>query len=366
MGKTKFVGGDTCGDQNSLDIFASPFNTDADRIKKVSAEYKKVGIAKAFSLYYGLTLSNEIKQNRQINNISVLEVGKIYTGTVRGIENGNIEIFYPGCKEDIVCKESFASCIDSINNYLLTHDNKIMFELREKKQDTYYVSIINAYYKTWVNMINKAIDHEDCIEVHLEELVKGGYTGTTPITPLVQLTGKDYVSSIFVPGSHIVLNIERNFEQWVGENIYIVPQKFVEFKKDLATGLVENCLVGSRKRRLQIIGMQNTYEMYKDMENAIKLAEFAGKTEIERPVYEGIVTGVINSKEKTGVFVEVTEKFITGLLPIDSYDLLDYKPGDVVNVYVNEFEVQKGRDPFVLNKNGQVLKCNVRPIFGKA
>ena len=59
-------------------------------------------------------------------------------------------------------------------------------------------------------------------------------------------------------------------------------------------------------------------------------------------------------------------KFITGLLPIDSYDLLDYKPGDMVNVYVHEFEVQKGRDPFVLNKNGQVVKCNVRPIFAKA
>lgn len=363
---SKFIGGDTCGDENANEIFSSQFNTEVERIKRTSADYKKVGIAKAFSLYYGLELSNEVKQNRQINNISVLECGKIYTGTVKGISNGNLEIAYPGCKEEIVCKESFSSCLDNINNYLLTHDNKIMFELREKKKDTYYVSVINAYYKTWVNMINKAIDHEDCIEVHLEELVKGGYTGTTPITPLVQLTGKDYVSSIFVPGSHIVLNIERNFEQWVGENIFIVPQKFVEFKKDMQAGLVENCLVGSRKRRLQIIGMQNTYEMYNEMETANKLAELAGNTEVERRVYEGVVTGVINSKEKTGVFVEVTEKFITGLLPIDSYDLLDYKPGDTIEVYVREFEVQKGRDPFVVNKNGKVLKCNVRPIFAKA
>ena len=363
---SKFIGGNTCGDENAMDVFASPFNTEAERIKKVSADYKKVGIAKAFSLYYGLTLSNEIKQNRQVNNVAVLEVGKIYTGSVKGIENGNVEIFYPGCKEEIVCKESFASCLDAVTNYLLNHDNKIMFEVREKKKDNYYVSIINAYYKSWLSMINKAIEHEDCVEVHLEELVKGGYTGTTPITPLVQLTGKDYVSSIFVPGSHIVLNIEHNFEQWVGEDIYIVPQKFVEFKTDLKSGLTENCLVGSRKRRLQIIGMQNLYDMYTSMENAVKLAQIAGKTEIEKPVYEGIVTGVINSKEKTGVFVEVTEKFITGLLPVDSYDLLDYKPGDPVNVYIKEFETQKGRDPFVLNKQGQVLKCNVRPVFAKA
>lgn len=366
MGKNKIVGGENCGNESMLDVFSSPYVNDSERIKAVSAEYKKLGIAKAFSLYYGITLSNEIKQNRQINNVSVLELGKIYTGTVKDITNGTMTISYPGCKEEIVCKESFSSCIDSINNYLLTHDNKIMFEIREKKKDTYFVSVINAYYKSWINMINKAIDHEDCIEVHLEELVKGGYTGTTPITPLVQLTGKDYVSSIFVPGSHIVLNIEHNFEQWVGEDIYIVPQKFVEFKKDIKAGVIENCLVGSRKRRLQIIGMQNIYEMYNDMLNAVKLAEFAGKTEIERPVYEGVVTGVINSKEKTGIFVEITEKFITGLMPVDSYDLLDYKPGDPVEVYIKEFEAQKGRDPFILNKQGQVLKCNVRPVFAKA
>lgn len=362
---SKIVGGETCGNENLLDVFESPYVNDAKRIKAISKDYNKVGIAKAFSLYYGITLSNEIKQNRQVNNVSVLEIGKIYTGSVKSIENGTIEISYAGCKEDIVCKESFASCVDSVTNYLLNHDNKIMFEVREKKKDNYYVSVINAYYKSWLSMINKAIEHEDCIEVHLNELVKGGYTGTTPITPLVQLTGKDYVSSIFVPGSHIVLNIEHNFEQWVGENIYIVPQKFVEFKKDVKTGLIENCLVGSRKRRLQIIGMQNLYEMYTDTENAIKLAQLSNKTEIEKPVYEGIVTGVINSKEKTGVFVEVTEKFITGLLPVDSYDLLDYKPGDPVNVYIKEFEVQKGRDPFTLNKNGQVLRCNVRPVFAK-
>ena len=363
---SKIFGGETCGREDLLNVFDSPYANDAKRIKAVSKEYNKMGIAKAFSLYYGIQLSNEIKQNRQVNNVSVLEVGKIYTGSVKGFNNGSIEISYAGCKEEIVCKESFASCIDAITNYLLTHDNKIMFEVREKKKDSYYVSVINAYYKSWLSMINKAIEHEDCIEVHLDELVKGGYTGTTPITPLVQLTGKDYVSSIFVPGSHIVLNIEHNFEQWVGENIYIVPQKFVEFKKDVKAGLIENCLVGSRKRRLQIIGMQNLYDMYTAMENSIKLAQIAGKTEIEKPVYEGVVTGVINSKEKTGVFVEVTEKFITGLLPVDSYDLLDYKPGDPVNVYVKEFEVQKGKEPFILNKNGQVIRCNVRPIFAKA
>lgn len=362
---SKILGGDSYGNKDLLDVFESPYLNDSQRIKAVSKEYNKVGIAKAFSLYYGISLSNEIKQNRQINNISILEVGKIYTGSVKGFTNGILEISYAGCKEEIICKESFASCQDAVTNYLLNHDNKIMFEVREQKKDSYYVSVINAYYKSWFSMINKAIDHEDCIEVHLNELVKGGYTGTTLITPLYELTGKEYVSSIFVPGSHIVLNIEHNFEQWVGENIYIVPQKFVEFKKDAKTGLTENCLVGSRKRRLQIIGMQNLYNMYTEIENTNKLAQLTGKTEIERPVYEGIVTGVINSKEKTGVFVEITEKFITGLLPVDSYDLLDYKPGDPVDVYIKEFETQKGRDPFTLNKSGQVIRCNVRPVFAK-
>ena len=238
---------------DDFDILDSPFADDKERIKYISQNYRNMSIAKAFSVYYNLELDDETKSNRNVNTVNVIELGKIYTGTVKEFTKNIMTFDIPGVKEEIICKEPFATCMDSIRNYLLTHDNKLMFEVRQKDHDKYYVSVINAYYKSWVNLINKAIEREDGIQVHIDELVKGGYVCHTNISTLCELTGKSYTSSVFIPGSHIVLNIERDFEKWIGEDILIVPQKFVEFKKDLRTGMTENSLVGSRKRVLQII-----------------------------------------------------------------------------------------------------------------
>jgi RecJ-like exonuclease len=105
------------------------------------------------------------------------------------------------------------------------------------------------------------------------------------------------------------------------------------------------------------------FDLWNDLETKKKLASIANKTEVKSDVYEGTVTGIINSNKKTGIFVELNGKYITGLMPIDTSELLDYRPGDAINVRIAEFEVQEGKDPFVLNKKNQVVKCNVRPVF---
>jgi len=346
-----------------FDVLDSPFADDKERIKYISQHYGQMSVAKAFSVYYGLDLPDEVKSSRIVNTVNVIELGKIYTGTVKEFTKNIMTFDIPGVKEEIICKEPFATCMDSITNYLLTHDNKLMFEVRQKDHDKYYVSVINAYYKAWENIIKKAIEHEDGITVHIDELVKGGYVCHTDITTLTELTGKPYVSSVFIPGSHIVLNIERDFEKWIGQDVVIVPQKFVEFKKDLKTGYTENSLVGSRKRVLQILGTKNMYALWNDLETKKKLAALANKSEVQSDVYVGIVTGIINSNKKTGIFIELDGMYITGLMPIDVTNLLDYKPGDPVKVRIKEFEVQDGKDPFILNKKNQIVKCNVRPVF---
>lgn len=355
------------------DIFESPFLSEIDRLHKLSENYKDVDIVKAFSIYYGIEYTSSMKNLSGVDAVDALKIGQVYTGTVKSFAKGIIDFEPIGAKEfNIVCNESFSGCVDAVQNYLMNHDNKLLFEVRDRKNDVYTVSVINAYYKAWLSQIEKAINHEDFIDVHIEELVNGGYVGSTLITPLYELTGKNYTSRIFVPGSHIVLNIERNFDKWVGQDVKIVPQKFIEYKKDFRNGLVENCLVGSRKRVLQIIGNNNIYEMYNNFETAKKLAEVADRTELIRPIYQGTVTGIINSNGKTGIFIELDDKYITGLMPIDSYDLLDYKPGDVVEVCIKEFEIKKGKEPFIFtkrgenDKNGRILRTNVRVVFEKA
>ena len=336
------------------------FKDDKERIKKVSRCYDKLGIAESFAKYYKEEPSKQLTGNYAINNIINIELGNIYSGTVKSFDKSGIVFEFPGVKEEIICKENFNDCIFNINSYLLSHNNRLMFEVREKKNNTYYVSVINAYYRSWVKEIETAIKKEEGIQVHIDALVSGGYTCHTYIVPLVELTGRLYTQSVFIPGSLIVLNIERDFERWIGEDVVIVPQNFVDFRTNKFTGEKETSLVGSRKRVLQIIGMRNLEEYYKQYQ-LVKQT----KSKYDSGEIEGIVTGIINSNNKTGIFVELVDKFITGFAEIDSADLLDYLPGDTVYVKIKEFEVQEGKEPFLYYK-GRVSKSNTRIVFDLA
>ena len=340
------------------DIFAG-FKNDKERIKYMKKAYGNMSLAKSFAIFYGEEVSPEVKQNKNINTVITIELGQIYSGYVKSFDKNGMVFELPGVKEEIISKENFNDCAAEINQFLLSHGNKLLFEVREHKDNKYIVSVINAYYRYWTNTINKAIQFEQGINVHIDSLVKGGYLCHTDITPICQLTGKNYTHSVFIPGSHIVLNIERDFEKWIGKDVVIIPQKFVEFRRDFKTGFVENSLVGSRKKVLQIKGMNNIHDIY----NRWLLAKSNENVKYESETFDGTVTGIINSNNKTGIFIELDDKFITGLMPIDASDLLDFKPGDSVKVKISEFEVHDGKSPFVFNKNGQLIRCFVRPVF---
>ena len=345
------------------------FKTEKDRIKYMSQAYKNVNLAKAFGIFYGMEVDNSLKTNKSIDTVNITKVGEVYSGTVKEFTKTTLTFDIPGVKEEIVAKDNFASCIDEVNAYLATHNNKLLFEVREKKDNKFIVSVIQGYYRVWTDKINKAIENKNGITVHIDELVKGGYVCHCDIKELNDLTGRKYTHSVFIPGSQIVLNIERDFERWIGEDVTVVPQKFMDFKTIGygANQLVEKSLVSSRKLVLQIMGMKNMYEIYNEAMTKIKLAEASANVKIEPTVFEGTVTGIINSAKKTGIFVELDGKYITGLMPVDSNDLFAYKPGDPIKVTIAEFEVQEGKDPFTLNKKGtSILKCNVRPVFAKA
>jgi ribosomal protein S1 len=348
-----------------FDVLDCPFKNEKERIKYMSKAYKNMSIAKSFSIFYGVELSQETKQNKSINTINNIEVGNVYTGTVKTFTKNEITFDIPGVKEEIVCRENFSTCMENVQQYLLENDNKLLFEVREKQRGSYVVSVINAYYRAWVNIIEKSMVQEDGIKVHIDELVKCGYLCHTNIWTLEKLTGKPYTSSVFIPGSHIVLNIEHDFEKWLGQDVIIVPQKFVEYRKDLKTGLTERSLVGSRKRVLQLEGITHMYNIWEETQTRAKLAEMSN-TEVTPVVYDGTVTGIINSNKKTGIFIELDGKYITGLMPMEPEDLLDYRPGDAVKVVITEFEVQEGKEPFVTNKKKHIVKCNVRPVFALA
>lgn len=339
------------------DVF-NCFKNDKKRIQYMKENYGKMDLAKSFETFYNMKVSSATKKSNTVNTITNIIIGDVYEGTVSSFNQRGITFELPGVKEEIVSKETFNDCFDEVQNYLMNHNGKLMFEVREKHNGKYYVSVINAYYRIWQQLIERCITSEIPIRVHIDDLVRGGYLCHTSIWPINELTGKNYTSSVFIPGSLIVLNIESDFNKWVGEDVDIIPQKFTHYRP--AGAPAENSLVGSRKRLLQLEGFKNIYEIYTRM----KLINMPG-AKYKPEVFEGTVTGIINSSKKTGVFVELDDKYITGLLALDSESLYGFHPGDKIKVTVKEWECQPDKEPFVFDKKNtsQVYKCHLRPIF---
>ena len=341
------------------DILNSMFTNDKDRIKFNSRVFATMSIAKAFAKTYGIKLSENVKKDKVMNTVTNIEIGQLYLGEVKEFGKNVLTFTIPGVKEELICKENFNSCIDAIRNYLMTHNNQLMFEVREKKNNAYIVSVSNGYFRYWMHQIENDIQKETPIAVHIDEVVKGGFIAHVNINPLIELTGKEYVNSVFIPGSQIVLNIEKDFDKWVNQDVNIIPQKVVDFKRDYTTGCIEKSIIGSRKRLLQLDGYQNLYDLWLKE----RLAKKNDNVTYERPVLDGHVTGIINSAKKQGVFIELDGLNITGLMPTDPNKLLDFHPGDPINVKIKEFEVQDGKDAFKTTRKGRVVVCNTRPVF---
>lgn len=331
---------------------SAAFANEKERIRYISNNYSDMGIGETFKKFYGL--EDDIKTSSKVDDVLEIKLGSCYIATVKEVNKHGILFDMPEVKDEIICKENFSGCIDAVHNYLLTHNNQLVFEVREHNRGQYVVSVINGMYKLWKNAIEEAIYKKNAIEVHIDSLTRGGYLCHTPITTLQEFTGKNYTHNVFIPGSSIVLNIENDFERWIDQDIYAIPQKFIERK-----GYIENSVVASRKLLLQLKGNINLYEIYN--RHLLTQSE-AFKSEPEH--LKGHVTGIINSGKKTGVFVELDGMYITGLMPVDKMDLVNFKPGDEITVYPAEFEVKEGQEPFVTNKKGDIIRCNTRVVFG--
>ncbi len=339
---------------HSVDIIGEldGFCCESDRIKYMSKNYGDMDIIDAFSEFYNVPLD----KSEAINYVDKIELGQCYWGEVVSISKSGITFSIPGIKDEIHTKENFNDCIDNVRNYLMNHDNKLYFEVRDKVRGQYVVSVLNGYYKLWQHKIESYIAKRTPISVHIDSLTNGGYLCHTGISTINELTGKNYTSLVFIPGSNIVLNIEHDFDRWVGQDVDIIPQKLDKYRMNRYTGEFENSLIGSRKLMLQMIGAENLHDIYQ------RYLLLSSGTKYTPEAFDGVVTGIINSNNKVGIFVELDNLYITGLLPLDISNILDYKPGDKVKVMVKEFEIQEGKDPFEF-KNNKLIKSNTRLIF---
>jgi hypothetical protein len=91
-----------------------------------------------------------------------------------------------------------------------------------------------------------------------------------------------------------------------------------------------------------------------------------------KSTFTGIVTGVINSSKKCGVFVEIPQHHITGMVAMKPEELVNYKPGQEIIVKITGFEeemvwnkvVQQMQHaiPYVIEDN-KLKECSLKPIL---
>ena len=232
-----------------------------------------------------------------------------------------------------------------------------------------YIDIIKPFYNDWLKVLlndtdlQRDMNVDRAITVKNLRLTRGGFIGQAVIPAVTDFVGQEYTVDAFIPGSQIVLNIEDNFEKWNGDTV----QAFVTNYMLKPGSKSEMSLICSRKEMLKFWGDKITIKLFG--EYCLGGEEW---NKVTNTVYDGVVTGIINSSKKCGVFVEIPCLFITGMVNIDADELVNYKPGDKLKVRISDFEENTYFDsvsgqvrheaPYIIEDN--ILRsCDVKPIL---
>ena len=232
-----------------------------------------------------------------------------------------------------------------------------------------YVDPLKPMFDKWLQPILKDpesqrnIKFAQTVKVKNLQLTRGGFIGQAVIPNISAFVGQEYTVEAFIPGSQIVLNIESDFEQWIGQDVEAFVTNYIPKPNDPS----KMSLVCSRKDYLKLQGDKNIiklFNLYCDNDNKW--------TEEVKKKHLGIVTGIINSQKKCGVFVEIPSLSITGMVDMEASRLVEFKPGEEVRVSIVDFEENTYYDsvakqyrhesPYELE--GDILRsCDIKPIL---
>lgn len=341
------------------------FRNDKERIKAYSKLYKEHSIVEAFESVYGQKIN---VRNVEVNETPVvLSVGDIISVSIKSVTKGAISFENTNLKDDILCRinlhryEKFKNLDGSI---------RVNVKVTERDQKRIVVDPLGPLFDEWIKPIisNKTyqyqVDEENIhpVTVRNLKLGNGGFIGKVKVPTISEFLGEDYFVEAFIPGSHIVQNIEKEFESWEGRSVQAFVTNYIP-KPGSAT---EMSVVCSRKNYITHLGNLakiDIYDSYCTGENWKNITSVP---------YRGIITGVINTSRKTGIFVEVPELMITGMVNAPATELVNYKPGQNVQVNIQGFDDLTYFDnisgqrlhiiPYTI-ENGELRECNLKVLF---
>lgn len=333
------------------------FNSEKERLRYMRMHYSKLSIGDSFIKFFNIDSKREqesLKNAPDTCNISAC-IGSIITLDVSKIVDGEVYC-NNNYKETIKVIDDLRYNEEHFRRYLKSTGGKVCAMVRRVIDNIIYCSIKDACVAKWWAEIDNAIKSKKAINVHIDRLFDSGYICSTLIYTAYKVLGINLYEQVFIPGSLIVINIERDFNRWVGQDVLGIPKSVTTFKENSDCKPVQ-CVVCSRKDALRKQAETNLYHIFNESKFVSKFGGIYDKR------FPGEVSGKINTATKTGLFVEFDDLYITGLYTCDKNTFDRYNIGDRVDVKIIKFERKDGvNDDFVV-RNNKIITCNIRPVL---
>lgn len=294
------------------------------RIHDNSKLYRELSIEEAFAHAYGVRMSHEtlmnLKDTMGQHECRTLKPGDIVELRILDINKKGVVFEQNAYKETIVSTinlyqyPTFKQFLpkDPVKCKVMSVDlNKIYVDPFQPLIED-FIQEVQGIIKTQANVKNPIVTKVTGLQ-HM----RSGYIGRIRIPSISEMCGKDMYMQAFVPGSQITLNIEDDFEKWDGKDI----DAFIT-NLSVRPGTTNVTVACSAKEYLRFKGNLNIIKMFKDYCEDNK----AWKA-LQNQKFEGNITGVCNTRNKTGVFVEIPSIGVTGMVPCSVEALTSYHPG---------------------------------------
>lgn len=350
--------------KNQTEAFVWPeFNSDAERIKAYTKRYKDMSIAEAFEHAYGISIgsvrggANEVPKE--------LKPGDVLSLNVLSIEKNHVEFDVANYKTQIVSTVNLHKYNRFKHNLPL---DPIKVQVQEVKKDKVTVDPIAPVVNDYLNPIlkdksvQKVVGAPRSLRVKNLQLTKGGFTGRAVLPNVSEFVGEEFTVEVFIPGSQIVLNITSDFEQFVGKDVDVFIINYMS-----KPGTTTLSLIASAKELIKFRGECKLIELFNSWCEESDLWKSYETKEID-----GKITGVINTSKNCGVFVELPSLEMTGLVPVEPSQLVNYKTGSEVKVKIVGFDEEKKYNPITQQKehvdpyvieDGCLVRCNLKPVL---
>lgn len=358
---------------NLADFEWPEFNSDSKRIKAYSKRYKGMSISEAFSQHYNLNLN----PSENVDFVPQdLRVGDVIKTRILSIDKSKVVFDMANYKANIQSSVNLYKYERFKTNLPLEELDVVVVKV---DKDRVLVDPIAPMIENWMGPIlknpniQKIVPNESTgampqpITVKDLRLTGGGFVGKAVIPNASRFVNEDYTMDAFIPGSQIVLNITDNFEQFNGKSVQTFIVNYM-MKPGASKGDKNNMsLVCSAKELIKFNGELTMIQLFghwceeSDYWKSFKDITFKGK-----------VTGVINTSKKCGVFVEIPELSITGMVAKKPEELVGFKPHTEVAVKLTGFDEETFFDPYTQQvqhvipyeiEDGLLKKCNLKPIL---